>query len=717
MKKKQLLVMVVLALVCATGFADDPAWVPTKHDVVGTWQTGTNWFGDVTPSYENFQSAIVANQATINVNTFVKVYELAIGTPWDGAGYNSPTAKKGGTLNIGAGGQVWTTGSMYVAHLGSGTLNVSGGGSIRVGGEFSICKYFGGNGLALFDNVQFNVGAANISTGGTLTLKNSSYLKVWEPNSFNCTGVVNLYDTTVYVAIKGTVNLNDYAGKIIPLSGAGTLAAVQDGDFTNIFATGTAPTAWIPTKHDVVGTWQTGTNWFGDVTPTEFALVGNQATINVNTAVQVTDLAIGTPWDNGGYLSPTAKQGGTLNIGTGGSVHTTNNFYVAHFGDGTLNVPSGTYIQANEFSVSKTSGQGLALFDGGWANVGSVVIGADGEVILKGGQYFKVWSTNFTVDGVFDIADEDSRLEFVHSEEVDPSVYANVTAMHGAGDLYAVYNFGTTIVRAEPNENIECGLTADLTGDCQVGSEDLALLISEWLLYPDAPIIWEATMATDPVLSGDWKVRDGYNNYSISGGKMILNGGNAVIDASPAMDLNKPLDIQVTLRATTTTPSPIFTEASAPSIWANMDTDQAAYYAGLRFSIYKVSSTEQVLAVISNNATVLGQYGGLGTGMISVHAVIEPDGTAGTITLDVTDGVTTYSDQVLSYTNNISGTTVHRYVTISSLGNAGEIDYIKAETTRVPLYNLAGDATIDLEDFAVMASEWLKKYVWVPIVP
>jgi hypothetical protein len=271
---------------------------------------------------------------------------------------------------------------------------------------------------------------------------------------------------------------------------------------------------------------------------------------------------------------------------------------------------------------------------------------------------------------------------------------------------------------AEPNENIECGLTADLTGDCKVGPEDLALLMSEWLVDPAAPITWEATMDTDPVLSGDWVLRDpSFNHYSISGGKMILDGQTAVVDASPAMDLNNPLDIWVTFRATQVTPSPTLTDAEAPSVWANMDTDQAAH-ANLRLSIYKVSSTEQKLAVVSNNLDLLASFGGLGTGMINVHARIVPNGTTGgTITLDVTDGVTSYTNQTYAYSNNVPGQTPHRYVTMSSLGLPGEIDYIKAQTTQAPLYNLAGDPTIDLEDFAVMASEWLLKYVWVPIVP
>jgi hypothetical protein len=242
MEKKQLLVMVVLALVCATGFADDPAWVPSKHDVVGTWQTGANWFGDVAPSYAGFQSAIVGNQATINVNSFVDVYELAIGTPWDGGGYNSPTSKQGGTLNIGAGGQVWTHSNFYVAHVGDGTLNVSGGGSIRVNGEFSVSKYFG-VGLVTLDNVQFNVGTAAIGAQGTVDLSNTSYMKMWD--GFTLNGKVNLLDTTTYVAVKGFVSLDDYAGKIIPLGGAGQLVAFQDGDFTNIFAVVPEPATMI----------------------------------------------------------------------------------------------------------------------------------------------------------------------------------------------------------------------------------------------------------------------------------------------------------------------------------------------------------------------------------------------------------------------------------------------------------------------------------------
>lgn len=49
---------------------------------------------------------------------------------------------------------------------------------------------------------------------------------------------------------------------------------------------------------------------------------------------------------------------------------------------------------------------------------------------------FSVSDRRFYVAGVFDIADTTSYLSFYGS--VDPSVYANVTALGGAGQLVAV---------------------------------------------------------------------------------------------------------------------------------------------------------------------------------------------------------------------------------------------------------------------------------------
>ncbi len=76
-----------------------------------------------------------------------------------------------------------------------------------------------------------------------MDLSNTSYIKMWD--GFTLNGKVNLLDTTTYVAVKGTVNLNDYAGKIIPLGGAGQLVAAEDGDFTNIFAVVPEPATMI----------------------------------------------------------------------------------------------------------------------------------------------------------------------------------------------------------------------------------------------------------------------------------------------------------------------------------------------------------------------------------------------------------------------------------------------------------------------------------------
>jgi hypothetical protein len=95
--------------------------------------------------------------------------------------------------------------------------------------------------------------------------------------------------------------------------------------------------------------------------------------------------------------------------------------------------------------------------------------------------------------------------------------------------------------------------------------------------------------------------------------------------------------------------------------------------------------------------------------MLTLNATVQANGTGGTVTFDITDGTTTYTNQVVNYTNTSTTGGDYPYVTVctGSEGASGEVDYIKVVANDPSLADRTGDYDVDMEDFAELAALWL----------
>lgn len=476
-----------------------------------------------------------------------------------------------------------------------------------------------------------------------------------------------------------------------------------------------APQAVLPDPTN----WNVEINWGSRPTPGDHVIIGNNTTgvwpvVDANT-LPVQILAVGW-W---GPASGEQFRHNELYITDGGSITVSDINSTPAFGPSFMRL-------ANAFDS-----EGVVYMDGGELTTMNLQVGADGDgVFNQSGGTVRITGVNGLATpnqaggigtGLYDMTGDavlllagDSRTS-VNTLVTD----GNLKAYNGARQLVVDYDVttpGWTTVKPQACAALP---TADLTGDCKVDVQDFALLVSEWLFDTSMPVdlVWEAAMDTDPVLAANWALRSpSSNNYEISGGKMTIYSGtlgalNAVVDTAPANYFADTLKIWADLLTITNsgTVDPI-ANPYGTTIWFITDSDKAAYGIN-RFTVHRISETEQVLSLVSNNNTTLIQLTGFGTGMISIYAEVVPNGTGGTITFDATDGTKSYIDQVVTYTNGQAGPVAGgSYVTISGLGYEGEVDYLKVvtETNQVIHYNLGGDPTkINLQDFAVMASNWL----------
>lgn len=333
----------------------------------------------------------------------------------------------------------------------------------------------------------------------------------------------------------------------------------------------------------------------------------------------------------------------------------------------------------------------------GW---GDFVVGRDGgtgHLEMAGGT---LYTDNFTVGtlGTVNFPTGSKAKIVVNNTWQEPDIQGYITSGQITGAVAAINTVdGTTEITAAPCTE---ELLGDISGDCKVNTEDLILMVGNWLVgvdgagqpsVPYPPVAagplttWEATMSTDPVAASDWVLRNTTSNgYTISGGVMTVGAGTTIIDNAPARHYNYPVEAWATLKATEIAPAGYQTL----SVWFAVDTNMTV--AGVvRFTVEKVSATEQNVAVYSNadNNNALLRLTGFGLGMIQVHCVVTPNGTGGTIAIDATDGLTSYTTQTVNYTNtsppgpgtgNDAGLGV---ISIASFDVDGQVDYVKIQST------------------------------------
>jgi hypothetical protein len=183
---------------------------------------------------------------------------------------------------------------------------------------------------------------------------------------------------------------------------------------------------------------------------------------------------------------------------------------------------------------------------------------------------------------------------------------------------------------------------------------------------------------------------------------MILGSGawSTVLDTAPAFNFECKTDITVDFRSTSSS------ELRGVCLYVNVAGGSALPFGNLLFEVRRNTATTQDVRVWdAGTNTLLETFSGFGLGMI--HMEFTVDVNAGQISVHtVTDGVVNNSGSMAFGLNGV--TAGYPYVTFTTQGQSGEVDYVKIVATpdAVPSVDYVKDCKIDLADFADLASRY-----------
>jgi type II secretory pathway pseudopilin PulG len=186
---------------------------------------------------------------------------------------------------------------------------------------------------------------------------------------------------------------------------------------------------------------------------------------------------------------------------------------------------------------------------------------------------------------------------------------------------------------------------------------------------------WELDFDTDPTAidangdgQGDWQMHSGdpFKTSKLKDGVWEVDGQ---LDSAPNQDFNEPTILEATCRADQT-------GRIGPIVRINADY-AGGTFAPIWFSVEQEDDSSQTVKLYtkpsSADDTLLREVTGLGSGMVTVRLIIDPD--LNTVHLQ-TDGVDRGTYKYTPYTPNGSETT-QRFVAISAGDGKAEVDWVR----------------------------------------
>jgi hypothetical protein len=283
-----------------------------------------------------------------------------------------------------------------------------------------------------------------------------------------------------------------------------------------------------------------------------------------------------------------------------------------------------------------------------------------------------------------------------------------LTAYNGTGVFIVDYNnlnLGKTTVKA-----CASGFETDFNGDCLVDITDLSMMVSDWLFKTPSDISWAFDMSTDPVGSGtyDLKLRDTTNiHYNMTDwpGTLAVSGDLLLDEQVPSSGL-WDADLQYVVKSVTEAPL---------NLWVTMGTSAnpgKKAYVGVSTKLDSGTNTQTVEIWTGNPPHVTPYSPVVATGFASnafIAITVNYDYATDTYDWSASDGVLNQSgtNVAYSYFNDGNGGSFTIQGTGGAMGYIDALSFTIAGSDWYSVYDLQPDGSVDLIDFAVMASEWL----------
>ncbi len=263
---------------------------------------------------------------------------------------------------------------------------------------------------------------------------------------------------------------------------------------------------------------------------------------------------------------------------------------------------------------------------------------------------------------------------------------------------------------------------ADLDTDCDVDIDDLQTMAADWLDVAPTETRWEFDMSTDPVGAGnlDLVVRGIQDDYVMSGvGTMLLPGGDLNLESQNPTPGLCDAQLNWVVKATSIPPE----TKNSVKLWFGMGTSSdPGRQANVGASIYKVAGTPETQTVelwtgcppptVACYAPVV--LAGFDVDEF-VDITVDYDYETDTFDYVVTDGTLEQSGTDVAYSSNNDGD-----------GGGFTLNNVGGQTAEIDALNMwlddsvlqltgdiapvisGGDGTVNLIDFAVLASEWME---------
>ena len=300
--------------------------------------------------------------------------------------YSGTTTISGGTLALGSGGAIYsgvTPGGQVNV---TGTFDMSGASSNQAIGDLtgSGTVNLGANTLTLNDSTTQTYSGAIQGTGGSLALSGGGVLTLSGTNTFSGLTTLSGGSTLIYSgtgAIGNTRTINVASGTSVVLSGIGTSGS--SSSTLNMVGTGsTYASNTYATSGDALES-ASGTNTFAD----NINLTGSSASVGVDAGTLALSGAIGNTLSTGtatlflnGENTGTDTISGIISNGTSGGTTALNL-------ENGFNTATWQLLNANTYSGLTTVGGGtLQLGSGGSINSGNAMTISSGAVFDLNGQ-------------------------------------------------------------------------------------------------------------------------------------------------------------------------------------------------------------------------------------------------------------------------------------------------------------------------------------------
>ena len=381
------------------------------------------------------------------------------------------------------------------------------------------------------------------------------------------------------------------------------------------------------------------------------------------------------------------------------------------------------------------------VVDGGSLTVPSLDVarafGSEATVYHSGGEVnVTAWLNFGGGDGVYYISDDavltlaGDQRSYVLDQLVPWGLL--VPILTGDEELFVEFDGANTIISIDVPL---CGvfLDGDINRDCVVDLEDLMLLVDAWLdqtpIFIDLDNEWFADMSVDPVELDNFYRREGLeaaDAYEIDGGKLIFESTfigqlDALIDTFPVQFFKGQINVSARIKTTQITSEfdfdPTFGEVGPPAVIIPINTDQDDFHL-LEWVVARRSATEQELVFVVGRADQLLTLEFAAGEFIEFEATVDADNF--TMDLVATDGTTVYNESVNFETaTTFAGPAGETFISLASHGIAGEVDFIDfavegqlEQDVELPV-DLSGSDSVDLSDFAILASDWLDDTIGV----